>query len=371
LGTSRLVFVCESAVPRSRMRGSESRVGEDRLTALRVTISGRLGPIADEWDHLVNLGDPPSPFLRSWWLDAVAASGARLLLVRDGDERLVGGLALEEDTRLGFRRLRHLGAGLGPDHVDVVASRELHAGVVAAIARHLRAFGPCLFDFAGVPADSPLTGALPGRNRVQVMERARWTPLIPDFGAYLRSRPSRLRNSLRYGRGRLTREGVRYGTVEPRDVERALTDLRRLHASRWGDKSLFLPHFERFADAARAGTSVGEMVFHELRSPDGVIAMAVCFEVRGRVTYCQAGRDPNFRWRGSGTFLLGCVVQRACELGFRELDLLRGDQGYKRLLADEVRPLLRLQSSIGLSCRAADVALNGARTLRTLSQKGR
>src|SRR5882762_6098642 len=95
-------------------------------TVIDVIQCGTLGIHAAAWDALVSFGDPPTPFLRSWWLEAVAGPRPVFLLVIDGGT-LLGGLALEEDHGMVVRRLRFIGdrprfgdSPLGPDHLDAV-----------------------------------------------------------------------------------------------------------------------------------------------------------------------------------------------------------------------------------------------------------
>ena len=63
----------------------------------------------------------PSPFLRSWWLRGAGGHRRCFLLVVQ-DDRLLGGLALEEGRRLGLPCLRMMGsAALAQDHLDLLA----------------------------------------------------------------------------------------------------------------------------------------------------------------------------------------------------------------------------------------------------------
>ena len=55
-----------------------------------------------QWDQLVDLSPLASPFLRSWWLRGTQASATRFLLVV-AEDRLLGGLALDEGRMLGLK----------------------------------------------------------------------------------------------------------------------------------------------------------------------------------------------------------------------------------------------------------------------------
>jgi CelD/BcsL family acetyltransferase involved in cellulose biosynthesis len=333
-------------------------------------VVGSLGPLAPSWDRLVEALPLPSPFLRSWWLEATAGPRPCFVLVVDGS-RLAGGLALERDTRLGMARLRFMGAGpLCPDHLDVVAAPGREPDVLVALARWLARPGSRLIDLDGVPAGSRLAEALPGRVWAEVTDVAPWSPLPADPARYEPGLTSRFRNTLRRSRARLARQGAHHRVIPADECGRALETLRRLHHQRWGDSSSFLPSFDRFAAAAAEGVRRREVVLHELATGSGPVAVEVWFELAGRASFYQSGRDvTDPRWRGAGTVLRAAVIERACRLGFSEVDLLRGDDAYKRDWAPLARPLSRLRAAHGPSGHLALAARR--RTWRARSTAGR
>src|SRR4051794_36422671 len=102
---------------------------DDRST-VRVLVQPRLGPWATAWDKLVEQLPVPSPFVRSWWLEATAGPQPRFVLVTDG-HALLGGIALQEERWLGMPYLAVMGAGvLCPDHLDLVAAWDREDDVV-------------------------------------------------------------------------------------------------------------------------------------------------------------------------------------------------------------------------------------------------
>lgn len=313
------------------------------------------------WDRLVELAPLPSPFLRSWWLEHAGNATPLYVLVTDGN-RLLGGLALDEDRVLGVQRLRLRGAGpLAPDHLDLVALPDRTDDVVAALARWLRRPGSRLLDLEGLAEGNRLRAALPGPVVELAGEIAPYTLLPADPAEYLARRPSRLRNTLRRTQRKLAAEYRRAG---PAEVDRALADLRRLHAERWPAGSGFLAEFAAFAAAARTGARRGEVVFHELVADGEVVACEVTFEIAGRSSFYQGGRSMADRWRGAGTVLRAAVLDRACREGFSEHDLLRGDEGYKREWAEASRPLVHLRAARGISGRALLLLLQAREAAR-------
>ncbi len=320
--------------------------------SLRTQVRPSLVGLEAEWDALVDAAPLPSPFLRSWWLQAAAGPSPRFVLVFDGGA-LAGGLALEEDEFLRLPRLRTIGHSMGADHLDLVASPNLVDEVIAALGEWFRRPGTRLVDLVGVTADARVAGALPGPVRREVLERAPWSPLPGTLEEYMAQRPSELKNLVNRPLRRLTREGVRHRVVDADGGERALEALKALHAAQWGERSEFLPTYGRFASAARTGIRLGELVVHEFTFEGRVLAVSVFFEVAGRASFYQSGRDEDRRWRGSGTALMALGIGHACDHGCREFDLLRGTEGYKGMWASTSRDVARLRAARGLRARAA------------------
>lgn len=328
-----------------------------------VEVRDRLGEVSAAWDALVDQAPLPSPFLRSWWLESVAVGAPRFLLVFDGPT-LLGGLALEADRLLGVPRLRIVGFVLGADHLDLVALPGREAEVVASLARWFRRRGSRVIDLVGIGVASRVREALPPPVRSTQVDIAPWRLLEPHWVARIFDDEGELRHLLVRPLRRLRRAGVEHRIVTPAGSAAALERLRVLHAAQWGTRSEFLPAFEPFARAVGVGIERGELVLHELVVDDRVIATQAWFEVAGRLSYYQGGRDLARPWRGAGSVLMAFAVERGAASGCHELDLLRGDDKYKELWTDRSRPLLRLETGHGVVGRAAFRALPAARRLR-------
>ncbi len=317
--------------------------------SLGVEVRTSLGRDAPAWDRLVDRTANPSPFLRSWWLDALAPDG-EYVLVRNGEE-VVGGVALQRDSRSGIERLRFAGDGpLSPDHLDMISAPDASGEVAEAFRRWASRPGARLLDLRSLDPDSLLARSLPNA-RDEAFDVAPYAALT-DWDTYLRARSSKLRNTVDRTRRRLERAGVAYSRRESlADVEEALEDLRRLHESRWASSTPFLESFDLFADAARGAARCREVVFHELRGDEGPIAILVNFRVAGRESFYQSGRRTEHEWRGAGTVLHACAIERACASETHEYDFLRGDEPYKRDWSTGVRVLRRLLFGRGARAR--------------------
>lgn len=321
---------------------------------------------AAQWDHLIDLSRLPSPFLRSWWLSGTAGPRRHfLLVVHDG--RLLGGLALEQKSRLGQPFLTMMGAGpLCPDHLDLLADRGQEDAVVMSISTWVRRSRARLLDLEGIDADSLLINALPASMHREPLAVAPWAVLPADPDAYLAARPALFRKNLRRASSRLAAEGAHHRVKRGSSAIRSLDTLRQLHHAQWGNRSRFLPSFDRFAAGCRLAAEVDEVAVHELAIGESVIAIVVVFEVGGRISLYQSARLIDFRWRDATMVLLNAIIREACTRGFTEVDFLRGDEGYKNNFAPEQRQLLRLRVTSGKFARVDLVVEAAARKAKRL-----
>jgi CelD/BcsL family acetyltransferase involved in cellulose biosynthesis len=300
---------------------------------------------APQWDELVDSAPLPSPFLRSWWLAGTSQSGRHFLLIVD-DTRLLGGLALEE--RRPLASIRMMGYGSASDHLDLLAAPGHEDAVVKLLGDWLRRPGGRLLDLKGIRAGSQLIEALPGRVRCEPMAVAPFAPLPASAGAYRSSLSSQFRRNLRRSADRLDAEGLKQRTIRGPDVLASLATLRELHHAQWGDRSKFLPAYDRFVAGCRGGVVADEVVVHELANDDIVVATVMAFEVAGRISLYQSARHTDPRWRDATTVLLAAIIDDACDRGFSEVDFLRGEEPYKARFAPQRREIVRLVAGQGL-----------------------
>jgi CelD/BcsL family acetyltransferase involved in cellulose biosynthesis len=327
-----------------------------------------LGGWAPQWDELVDLAPLPTPFLRSWWLAGATGPRPRFVLAVE-DDRLLGGLALEEGHRLGLPWLKMMGAGpLCPDHLDLLARPGHEDAVAAAAGAWLSRPGARVLDLDGIRADARLLTAMPGPVRSE-LTIAPWAALPADPAAYLAGRPSGLRKTLRKASARLAAEGCAHCVKRGPSAVSSLETLRQLHRAQWGDRSRFLPSFQRFEAACRLGAECDEVAVHELAVAGAVVAIMVVFEVAGRVSLYQSARRTDFRWRDATSVLLTAIISDACDRGFTEVDFLRGDEAYKGNFAPTRRELLRLRGASGPAGRLALAAESAARAGKRAGQR--
>lgn len=335
---------------------------------MRLEIHEGVGPVAGDWDALVAHGDPPSPFLWSWWLDHTTAGEPVTLTLLD-DDGLIGGLALQRDRIAGVERLRLAGSGvLEPDHLDVVARPGRGPDVAGEVAAWMAA-GDRIVDLDGVAEASPLRRAFGRRATVRPGSLAPYATLPATAEQYLAGRRGSTRSTVSRTRKRLEKAGVRHTVVDAAssDVARAdaLAALARLHDGRWGENSTLLDRWPALEAALAVGLAAGGVVLHQLVHPEaGVIALEVDLLAGGRTCFYQAGRLTDHDWRGSGSVLKAAVISHAIESGHTEYDLLRGDEPYKAEWATSRRPLFRVTAGYGPRGRAAHAASEANRRLQ-------
>lgn len=319
------------------------------LTAVPIELRRDLARWRGSWDALVERQALPSPFQRSWWL---AEQDGIALLVLD-DDRLVGGVALRRSRRLGTTRYTAPGpAVLCPDHLDVVSEPGREDDVAAAVGAWF-ARQQCLVDVRGLVADPLLARALGAVARPD--DVAPWQPL--PAGSESRS--------VRRSRKRLAARGFTH-RVEP-DVAAGFRALRRLHEER-GDRGPLLAHLDVVERAVAAGTSHGEARVDVLADGTDVAAVVVSFVVAGRLSLYQVGRSLRPEHDGAGTVLLADVVAAT---DAHEVDLLRGDEGYKRSFAEHARTLTRLRTARGRWARLVLRAEDTARAVLSAMRRSR
>lgn len=334
-------------------------VGGSRQTSL-VTVD-RIGARSAEWDALAGAATPPSPFLRSWWLDAVTDGRATYLLVEE-DGVLLGGLPLVRDRLLGVPRYRFGGQGvLVPDHLDLVSLSGLEDDVAAALRGWFTAPGTRLLDLTGLAEDSRLARALG-----LVPRRIDMVPFqpLPDRGEdYLGTRSSNFRRATRKADRRLVEDGVTQRRATATTLDADLAAFRLLSGDREGRGPL-LAELPRLGRALAAGLESDEARVDVLESPDGTVAVSIAFEVGGRLSLYQMARSLDRRHGSAATVLMARLIAEDVQAGFSEVDLLRGNEGYKASFADDARGAYRLLAGHGIPARGLVAVLAGLIRLR-------
>ncbi|HVO30863.1 MAG TPA: GNAT family N-acetyltransferase [bacterium] len=324
--------------------------------------------ITGEWEELLRArgdgvrGPFNSPsWLVGWWRHLGANATLRALAVRE-QGRLVGLAPFYEraagPTRIPPSRcLELLGAGeIGSDYVDLLAASGDEEAVVSRVADELES-RPLPLSFNRVLRGSLVealgielavrgwdVSSLPG-------ERCPGADLPGNGEAWLASLGAEhryaFRRKLRRLQSRFALELRRAATEEERAS--SLETLFDLHERRWRSRGLagaFAPPAVRafHHEFTRDALARGWLRLHVLLL-DGSPVAALYGLVWGNGFYFyQSGFDPAFAGYGVGLVTMGLALKAAADEGLAELDLLHGEEEYKRHWARSARQLMRLEA---------------------------
>lgn len=298
------------------------------------------------WDELVAASPAASPFMRhAWhgaWMRAADAEQVRSSFVI----ALRGSNSVDALLPLTLRTLRFRGRPVTaltwatrsvccPDHLDVPAVASATLESVVPMIEQLR-WEIALFSGVAENAANLARLLREFSRRGHAVRQAQldscpFLELPSSWDEYLSTLSSSRRQSVRRRERKLVREhGATLVDYAPDRLDEGWAHLRELHEARWhGGGALtdtserMLRHF--FTDLATRG----ELWLTSL-DLQGKPAAAWCgFACGDTVYFYQCGRDPQWDSAGVGGVLMGMMIRRAMERGFRRFDFLRGEDDYK------------------------------------------
>ena len=338
-----------------------------RAAPLRVERLDGLEPLREDWSRLAERSRnvfSSWEWASIWWRHF----GERRPLLTAGcyrGDRLVALLPLYLSSSRPLRVVRFIGHGpgdqLGPicDPADLIpTARALRRWLADQRARW------DVFRGDELPADEGWAGLL----GADVLDRQA-SPLVrfPDGGweSYLGTLSSRLRYEIRHDARKLSSEyevGYRLAD-DPARLDDDLDALFRLHAARWNDgNSPFSGSRRSFhRDFARCALEKGWLRLWFLEIDGDPVATWYGFRYGDVECSYQTGRDPRWQRSSVGLVLLAHAMRRAVEDGVREYRFLRGDEQYKRRMANGDPGLETVVLTRGVR---AGAALGGRRLAR-------
>jgi CelD/BcsL family acetyltransferase involved in cellulose biosynthesis len=352
-----------------------------------------LGPAV--WDAVLARAKLPSPFM-SWawhraWADSAPAAevAASEVLVLRGAGGAVQALLPVLLRRIPFHRvpvtaLTWAIGDLGcPDHLDMLAEPGADVEALVPVLEDMPWHLLILSNLAPNAATARrLCEAIAGRGyavRRQALFACPYVELCDDWEGYLATLTRTRRQTLRRKERNLQRNHCM--TVVDYEGDRLAEGWSRLvamHERRWEvggggafqDLSLRRLH-QRFA----AELAARQQLWLTTLELDGETAAAwYGFALRDTVYFYQSGRDPRWDRESVGLVLMAAMIRRAIERGYRRLDLLRGEDGYKRLWTDAQRFTEEIAvfrpGWRGRSLRALDAAAELRARLRSRSGWG-
>jgi len=306
---------------------------------------------AAPWDEIVGGAGSPSPFMGwAWhraWADSaphVDVDASEAFLLRDAG----GSLHALLPVRLGRVRFRRVGVraltwAIGdtgcPDELDVPGLPEGDWPALAAALEVLPWQVIILSNLVeGAPNARRLCAALIGRGHV-ARQYPLWScpqlELPSSWDAYLATLSPNRRQILRRKERSLRRDHALAVTDYGADrLEEGWGHLMALHAQRWdgaGGGAFRDPRAEHLQrQFAREMAQQNRLWLTTLDLAGRPVAAWYGFASDDTVYFYQGGRAPEWERESVGLVLMGIMIQRAIERGYRAFNFLRGDDTYKR-----------------------------------------
>lgn len=316
-----------------------------------------------EWDALAERIACTTPFLRfkwnaTWWKHWGGGHQLRIILLKEGDGRLVGIAPFYISTNPWFKlRARRVGLladmHTGSDYLGplVQSGYEQRAG---------RAIADVLLDtrqeWDYLELDHTLEDhAVLRELRVALCESGYCDRLVKrstcpyaalpeSFEGYFRSLARNLRYNFRRRLKALHREGsvalvvLRNGP----EIQSRLQDLIELHRRRFATQgkssSFLLPDVQQFHRELIGAMGPDDGLRLYILEIRGQAAAALYgFSQGKRFLFFQSGMDPQWSRLSIGLVLMGSVIEQVIKDGHTEFDFLRGDEAYKFQWATAVR----------------------------------
>lgn len=313
----------------------------------RVALLDALAQGSERWDALAAGSPSHSPFMRWAWHHAWARSASPEELQTSFGIMLNGGDGMDGILPVAIRpmsfrraRVRALTWAIGdvgcPDHLDIPGTADVDLSAAIPLLEPL----PWqVIVLSGVAADAHnvtrLSEAFQSRGYT-----VRRTPLAPcpyielpaTWDEYLASLSKSRRQTIRWQERKLARDHAMVITdYAPDQLDEGWRRLRSLHSARWaGRGSLSEDRLDRLLRSFSSELAARDELWLTTLDLDGEAAAAWHgFACGDTVYFYQSGRDPKWGSASVGLVLLGAMIRRAIERGYRRFDFLRGQDGYK------------------------------------------
>ena len=290
-------------------------------------------------------------WLHTWWRHL--GDGRRLFIVtmRNGSKLTAIAPLMISRASFSMRSLEFLGTGsVGSDYLDFIVDRSQEPAAVEALVDLLADAGFSL-RLPSVREDSIAASALTHRlcdrgwrfRRVAMQVCPFINLSSHSWDSYLES----LGSSHRYNFRRRLRNLEKNYSVRFEETD-SLQHVIDLHLRRWnrrGGSDGFheeqLLSFHR--DFIAAAREQRWLRLRLLRLNDHVAGAFYGLRYRDKYAFYQSGFDEAFLKQSVGLVTIGLTIREAIEEGAAEYDFLHGDESYKFLWSNEVRPLFRIE----------------------------
>ena len=334
--------------------------------------------LENEWNALLDRADvtvyQTFDWLRLWWKHFGSGPFLKMFILvvrRNRDLLCIAPFCIRSELFLGFRlrrRLELMGGEVpegpptsrmvvgGPsDYLNIIVAPGNEHEVATSLVQFLREHSASFDDvvFSNVPEGSVLLGsfltaldAAGIRSAVRTSEVCPRVEVPPSLKEFLNGLEPhigrRMRRALNNFREQPSK-GIQHITTlkEFDSAYRDLTELHQMRSNRLGHLGSFADdRFRAFqAEVGRVFLKRGWLWFTTASMAGVRIGARMGFMFKDRMYDYLSGFDDRFPWATTrpGLALLGFMLDDAARSGFRVLDLLREEEGYKFELTSNVR----------------------------------
>ena len=264
------------------------------------------------------------------------------------------------------RRLLSLTNHYSVVYHGIEGNEPLPASELTALVRLIAGESPAWteIELRYLRGDCPLTGqllrAFDESGFYTVVNHHRWNWYLRvdgrDFGAYMQSRPGRLRNTVARRTRQATRlHALRYRLVSQQsDLQWGLEDYLRIYARSWKPEEASPRFVPEFMDLC---VRLGILRLGLLYLDDQPVAAQFWIVAGGKAWIYKLAQDPRADDLSVGTLLTAWMFAQAIDVDrVREVDFGVGDEAYKRDWMEQRRQLVTLQAVNPRTIRGAALA---------------
>ena len=319
--------------------------------------------MADDWQRLAAADDDAVIFNdwswnRLWWSHYSHLGQLHVLVVYRGEKIVgIGPFYRTKATRfrlLKIDTLKFLGSGgdTSPDDLNVLANPLLRQDVTNVMCEHLLgADAPLHVHLAEVPVATAFFATFTAKAQeakgysIKPLVKTRHSADLPAKWEQYREQISRnTHKQIKRRRNRLQKAGnSRFRVCESLDdLDRVSQALVELHKARWFSKnevgSFQSSEYVSFHQTLmRSLFERDQLLLLSLELDGKIIAVEYAFFYKKSVLFFQTGFDPEYEHLSPGHLLLTFGIEKAIEMGAKQIDLLMGDYAYKSSYANQIK----------------------------------
>jgi CelD/BcsL family acetyltransferase involved in cellulose biosynthesis len=325
------------------------------ITVTRADSAEALAAISSEWTGIVESDPSATPFHRPEWLipwwRAFGSGQLHALMFRFRQDRSAGFVPLFIHEWNGRRQVTLAGNGV-TDYLGLTHGPGAGSECARLTFDYLRGERWDVCDWADLPADPPLTEAVPADfGPVPCNDLPCTRAVLPrSAGEFEDALPHGLRRTLRLAQRRLEDRGpLKFETFRGDPGRRVIEELFRLHECRWAHRGgpesmLDQPCVQRFLmEASARFSALGKLRLYALSHRGELAAVILALFDRSRAWGYITGMDPELARFSPGSLVLRYAIADAITEGAAAWEFLRGDEAYKFQWGAQWVPKVRLR----------------------------